>query len=225
MNYLLDLALIAIVVISVMIAKKRGFIKSSDTIISLIISALLIVTLLEPFTSFLVKSPLGKTISDKISFRIEQKADDEFVIEDEQSAKDFGIDLGLPVFMTNMVGDKIEDIDNMKDDIITAMSEAVTEAVLKVVAIIVLFILVKIGVFFLIKLLDVAFKLPLLNDINKILGIVVGAINGVLAVYMLCAALALFAPSESMDTLKVAIDNSILVKYFYNNNLLIDLFI
>ncbi len=230
LNYILDLALIAVITASCMIAKRKGFLKSSNTILSLIVSAVLIVTLLEPFTDYLIKSPIGERIGEKISYKVENTAEDEeIIVEDGESAKEFGNVLGLPVFMTAIVGDKIEEqtkkMEEIKNDALAAVSDAVLEVVLKILAIILLFLLVKVGVFLLLRLLDAVFKLPILSGINSFLGIFIGLINGLLAVYIICAVLALFVPSASVEALTTAIDNTILFKYFYNNNLLIELFV
>ncbi len=230
LNYILDLALIAVVTLSCMIAKRRGFLKSSNTILSLIISAVLIVTLLEPFTDYLIKSPIGESIGEKISYKVEDTAEDEEItVEDGKSAEEFGKVMGLPVFMTAIVGDKIEEqvekMEEIKNDALTQVSDAVLEVVLKIIAIILLFLLVKVGVFLLLRFLDAVFKLPILSGINSFLGIFVGLINGLLAVYIICAVLALLVPSASMEALTASIDNTILFKYFYNNNLLIELFV
>ena len=230
LNYILDLGIIAVITASCMIAKNKGFLKSSNTILSLVVSAVLIVTLLDPFTEYLIKSPIGERIGEKISYKVEDTAEDEeLTVEDKDSAEEFGKVMGLPVFMTSIVGDKIEEqtkkMEEIKNDALTAVSDAVLEVVLKILAIILLFLLVKIGVFLLLKLLDAVFKLPLLSGINSALGIFIGLINGILAVYVICAVMALFVPSASMEAVTQAIDNTIIFKYFYNNNLLIELFV
>lgn len=233
MNYIFDVVLIAIITASVIVCKKRGFLKSSYTVLSLIISAVLIVTLQQPFTDYLTGSALGQTVREKVEKQVMGVSEEEIAeiedTEDAETAVKVGEMMGLPVFMMDFLDEKLEKqaqaVETMKNDALAVLTDTVTEVILKIASIILLFLLVRLGVFLLLRLLDLIFKFPLLSGVNSFLGILIGALNGLLIVYIICALLTLLAPTEALSSIGDIVDSTIIVKYFYHNNLLIELFI
>ena len=233
MQYILDIALIAVITAAVMIAKKRGFLKSSYNVLSLIITAVLIFTMQEPFCEYLSSSKLGDTVRENVSKQVMGTAESEFSeiddTEDAETAVKVGEMMGLPTFLMDFLDDKLEKqtkaVENMKNDALAVLTDTVTEVIIKIISIILLFILVRLGVFLLLHFLDALFKLPVLHGINSFLGMIVGAVNGLLVVYVACALLTLLAPTESLSAISEAVDKTLIMKYFYNNNLLIEFFI
>lgn len=233
MHYIFDVVLIAIIAASVIISKKRGFLKSSYTVLSLIISAVLIITLQQPFTDYLSNSALGQTVREKIEEQVLGVSEEEIAeiedTEDAETAVKVGEMMGLPSFMMNFLDEKLEKqaqaVETMKNDALAVLTDTITEVILKIVSIVLLFLAVRIGVFLLLKLLDLIFKFPLLSGVNSFLGMLIGALNGLLIVYIICALLTLLTPTEASSSIGDIVDSTILVKFFYHNNLLIELFI
>lgn len=233
MHYIFDLVLIGIITASVLIAKRRGFLKSSYTVLSLIISAVLIVTLQQPFTDYLISSSLGQTVREKVEKQVMGTAQEEMAeiesTEDEETAVKVGEIMGLPTFLMDFLDEKLakqaEAVETMKNDALEVLTDTVTEVILKIASIILLFLAVRLGVYLLLHLLDILFKLPLLHGVNSFLGMIIGAVNGLLIVYILCALMMLLAPTESLSVIGDTVNNTLIVKYFYNNNLLIEMFI
>lgn len=233
MNYILDLILIAIITASVIVSKRRGFLKSSYTVLSLIISAVLIVTLQQPFTDYLSSSALGNTVRERVQKQVIDVSEEEMPEienkEDAETAVKVGEMMGLPVFMMNFLDEKLEKqaeaVETMKNDALMVLTDAVTEVILKIVSVVLLFLLVRIGVFLLLRLLDLIFKFPLLSNVNSFLGMLIGAFNGLLIVYAICAFLMLLAPTEALSSISGTVESTLLVKYFYDNNLLVEFFI
>ena len=224
---------IGIITAAVLIAKRRGFLKSSYNVLSLVITAVLIITLQEPFCTYLEGSALGTAVRTKVEEQVLGTAGEELAqiedTEDAETAVKVGEMMGLPSFLMNFLDEKLEKqaeaVETMKNDALAVLTDAVTEMILKIVSILLLFAVVRVGVFLLLRLLDLLFKLPVLHGINSFLGMLIGAVNGLLIVFILCALLTLLVPTDSMSALGEVIDKTLLVKYFYNNNLLIELFI
>ena len=232
MQYILDLALVAVITAAVLIAKRRGFLKSSYNILSLVITVLLIFTLQEPFCKYLAESKLGEAVHDKVSLQVQgTAAEQEEQIEDSEDADTavkVGEIMGLPTFMMDFLDKKLQKqtaaVENMKNDALGILTDTVTEVLLKIISAVLLFLLVRVGVFLLLHILEMLFKLPLLHSINSLLGMIIGAANGLLIVYVICALLMFLSPGESLSQITQVIDKTYLVKYFYNNNLLLELF-
>lgn len=233
MNYIFDLILIGIITASVLVSKRRGFLKSSYTVLSLIISAVLIVTLQQPFTNYLSSSALGQTVREKVQLQVMGTAEEEMESingeEDSETAQKVGEMMGLPSFLMDFLDEKLEKqteaVETMKNNALEVLTETVTEVILKIISIILLFLAVRLGVFLILRLLDLVFKLPVLSSVNSFLGIVVGALNGLLIVYIICAVMTLLAPTESLSAISETVNKTLIMKYFYDNNLLIEMFI
>ncbi|MBQ7794556.1 MAG: CvpA family protein, partial [Clostridia bacterium] len=187
----------------------------------------------QPFTDYLTSSALGQTVREKVSEQVLGTAEEDMAAiqgeEDGETAVKVGEMMGLPTFLMEFLDEKLakqtEAVETMKNDALVVLTDTVTEVILKIVSIILLFLAVRLGVFLLLRLLDLLFKLPVLSGVNSFLGMIVGALNGLLAVYILCAVLTLLAPTESLSVIGDIVDKTLIVKYFYNNNLLIELFI
>ncbi|MBS7298419.1 MAG: CvpA family protein [Eubacteriales bacterium] len=233
MNYIFDLVIIGIITASVLVSKRRGFLKSSYTVLSLIISVVLIVTLQQPFTEYLSSSALGLTVREKVQIQVMGTAEAEMESisgeEDSETAKKVGEIMGLPSFLMDFLDEKLEKqteaVETMKNNTLEVLTETVTEVILKIISIILLFLAVRLGVFLILRLLDLVFKLPVLSSVNSFLGIVVGALNGLLIVYIICAVMTLLAPTESLSVISETVDKTLITKFFYDNNLLIEMFI
>lgn len=233
MHYIFDLALVGVITAAVLVAKRRGFLKSSYNVLSLLITAVLIISLQEPFCAYLEASALGEAVRTRVEEQVTGTAESEMPqikdTDDEETAVKVGEMMGLPSFLMNFLDEKLEKqaqaVETMKNDALAVLTDAVTEMILKIISILLLFAVVRVGVFLLLRLLDLLFRLPLLHGINSFLGMLIGAVNGLLIVYIICALMTLLVPTDSMSLLGDVIDKTLLVKYFYNNNLLIELFI
>lgn len=233
MNYILDLALIAVITASVLVGRQRGFLKSSYNILSFIITAVLILTMSDPFCRYLSESPFGDTVRERVSEKVtgaaKEQEDDIRDSEDAETAEKVGQMMGLPDFLMKFLDDKLEKqteaVETMKNNALDTLTDAVSEMVIRIASIILLFVIVRIGVFLLLKLLELLFSMPGLNKINAFFGMLAGAVNGLLIVYIICAVLTLLVPAANISSITQASDSTVLFKYFYNNNLLIELFI
>ena len=58
---------------------------------------------------------------------------------------------------------------------------------------------------------------------NKTLGIVLGVINGIIIVYVLCAVAVALIPVEHLNEFKEAVSKTLLTQFFYNNNIILNL--
>jgi uncharacterized membrane protein required for colicin V production len=86
---------------------------------------------------------------------------------------------------------------------------------------ILLFIGFRIGIYFLARLIDGVFRLPVLNTINRILGGAFGLLKGGVVAFLLATVVLVAAPLLSMETagsVHKTIEASYLCRWFYDNN-------
>ena len=214
-----DAVIVLIFVICILYSMKQGFVKSSSAILSIVLTIILMFAFQDSISTYLKNSQFGKDINEKITQALTQQNQDVEIEENEDSE-----DFGLPMFFGTMLKDTEEKIENVKNDLITQAAESATSSLINILSIIILYIAIRIALFFLLKIINLVFKLPVLKSINKLAGALVGAINALFIVYILCAGLIWFVPNDSSETIKEAVSKTYITQYFYNNNKLLDLF-
>lgn len=230
MNYLYDAALIVIILSCIVISRRKGFISSSRNILSLILTAVLLTYMMPAVLGFIQMSPIKGMVKEMVSENITKSYEREdipkdTVTSDKEGTKDVFEKLSLPLFIESGVKSNIAGMTEVKNSVMSVITESITLMILKVLAMILIFFMVKLLVFLLLKILDTLFKIPGLKQINRFLGMLLGIVNSLLLIYAICGAIAVFAPAEKLPLIEQTINSTYLVKYFYENNILLSLFI
>ena len=228
--YILDIALIAIMLFLIILSAKKGFIRSSKSILALILTAVLLTSMHGAVFGFLQSSKIGDAIHKTVGKNITKTYEKEQLPEntnttDTATALMICASLGLPKFMQNSISATISEMSEIKNNVMEVITDSIVSIILRVLAMILLFLLVRVFVFIILKILESLFTLPGLKTLNRTLGMLIGIVNALLAVYIICGAITLFAPMDSLTDIKTAIDSTYILKYFYNNNLLLSLFV
>lgn len=96
-----------------------------------------------------------------------------------------------------------------------------SHTVIKVICMIVIFVILQLLVQLAARALDTVFKLPVLHQVNSLLGGILGLAKGVLAVFFICAVLQLMLPiiAEKFPNInEKEITQSNIYMYLYINN-------
>ena len=67
---------------------------------------------------------------------------------------------------------------------------------------------------------DILSKLPVINELNKLAGIVVGFAKGIIVLWILCLFVTAFVGTEIASSILGMIEDSVLLSFVYNNNYL-----
>lgn len=216
MNYyslIADVVLVAIIVISMVIMSRKGILKSLYKIFSIVLTIIAVMLLAEPVENTIEKSGLG--------LKIDQVVYDALISErkyDAQADKISG-------------GDQNENIEGLATYVTSAVEEATTNAMVpaisnivkKLISAIIIFLLAKLILYLIFLVLDGLFKLPLLKSVNSILGAFAGLLSSVVIIYILCGIASLNVAQSAY--IREIVDNTFIVKYFYDGNILMNLFI
>ena len=230
MNYIWDGILILAIVLCVVFSMKKGFISASKSILALILTAVLLSSMQPQVLGFLQSTAASESIRNMVSKNIsssyqKQQLPEDADTTDTQNTEKICTSLGFPKFMENSIKKTVSGMTEIKNNVMEVITDAVTLMILKVIAMILVFLLVRIFVFLLLKILQGLFELPGLKTINRSLGAVLGVINALLLIYIICGAVSLFAPAEKLILIEETVKSTYLLKYFYENNLLMSLFI
>ena len=208
MNYsiILDVIAVAIIIISVSLMAKKGVIKSLYKILSLALTIIAVMFLSEPVENMITSVGLDNKIDDIVYSAL---ISDEDVTEKEA---DDNLQ-GLPDFVTVAVEETTEN----------AVVPAISAVVLKLVCALIIFLIAKLLIFLIFLLIDGMFKLPLLKSVNWLLGAATGVVSGFVIIYLICGIASLNVTNSAM--IRQLVDGTYFVKYFYDNNLLMNLFL
>lgn len=218
----LDLIVAAIILLAFIINLKKGLVKSVWKIAALILTIVLVIALKTPTVNYLAGTELANriysSVSESLSVKLENPASD---IEESK-------DNSVPQYiMSEMI--KTVDADSIYDNINSSIEKGTDELArrltmltLKIITIVGLFILIRVLLMIVFMILDGASKLPVIGQANALMGGIFGVINALAIIYIVCAIISLLPVNSDVYDL---INQSYIVKYFYNYNILLQLII
>ncbi len=106
--------------------------------------------------------------------------------------------------------------------VMNTVGEQLTGMIISVLSLIALYFVLRLIFVFIGTLLRGVSELPVFKQINKVGGFILGALQGILAVYILCAILMLFNSNPQMVPVFEGIESSMLAAGFYGNNFIIN---
>ncbi len=223
MGYILDLAVILLFVLAIFIGYRRGFMKSILKLAGCLLSLVIAASLSGVIAGGLYSSVVGPKVEEQIVANI-PSADLSTVESGLQQVLD-----QLPDVVTNTlgsygVGSASEIVSSLEGSLSgdpAAIAAVISDKVVRPVAVLliqmvtffILFIILLIVTSILASLLSKVFNLPLLRQVNGVLGAVLGAVEGVLWVLVGVTVLQIIASSASGDALITAqtLEKSLLV--------------
>ena len=230
MSYICDGILILASALCIGISMKKGFISASKKILALILTAILLSSVQPHMLNLLQTTPVSSAVRTMVAKNISSSYEREKLPEDTdttniEETQVIVSSLGFPKFMRSSINKTVSGMTEIKNNVMEVITDAVTLMILKLLSVLLLFLIIKILVFLLLKILEGLFKLPALRTINRLLGACLGVINAGLLIYLVCGAVSFFAPSDKLEIIEETVKNTYILKYFYENNLLMSLFI
>ncbi len=229
-GYILDIALVAGVFFWVIASARKGFISASKNIIALILTVVLLTSMQPVMMDFLQKTPIGDNIKQMVSSNVTKTYEKEQLPEDidtTDTEKSLMVceALSLPPFMSNGIEASIRQMSEVKNNVMEVITDSVSTLIMRLLSLLLLFVLVRLFVFLILKFLESLFALPGLKTLNRSLGAAIGIFNAALILYIICGVVALFSPMDNLEAIQQTVDSTYILKHFYNNNLLLSLFI
>ncbi len=213
---MLDLIVIAIIILAFVINFRRGLIKSVWKIVALVLTIVLAITLKAPMVNFLAETEFADHIYSSVQERISIDVGEEELVQVGENA-------GLPDYLVAEminVTNLNDGLSNVVNDGTNEIARRLTMLMLRIISIVILFILIRLLLAAAFTILNTVTKLPLLSQANRLLGGLFGVINSLAIIYIACAVLSLLPLNDRLYDL---INQSYIVKYFYNYNILLQL--
>lgn len=214
MGIILDIVLLAIFALSVFVGYKKGLIGVVFNLCAFLVSLVLTWILFTPVSNMIIKNT---QIDDNIKNVIIEKG---VIVVENNDKENENEDNQINKYIQEYVSKPIKNTAN------NAVEETATIISQKVVAIgvaIGLFIVIRIVLIFLKFIAEGIANLPIIKQCNKAGGTLYGVIRGLFIVYIVLAILFFIMSINNAGVIADTINSSIISKYLYTHNIILDL--
>lgn len=221
MNWM-DVVTIIILTVSSLYGLATGLIFSLVKIASVVLAFVVARVYYSTLTNYIINNTgVYESISIFINSRI-----DGLVVNGHDLIGDVTYEtietLNLPKVIANnittSVGNLADGVSNM------SMTNVLTTLIINSISIILIFIIVKVLVMFLGKILDKFASIPIINEFNKLGGFIFGLLKGALIVFVITALMLPLASLSPDNYIIETLQQSAVTKIFYDYNLILYLF-
>lgn len=209
MGIILDIILIAILAGSIFLGYKKGLVKVAVSLCALVIAVVVTLIFYKPISKAIIKNTdwdekIEQMIIENATKKIEESDANGNILEDAQKYIDNAVTEG-------------------KNSIVENSAPVIAERVINIGTIIGLFIATRLLLILLTLVSDVITSLPIIKQFNELGGVLYGLIRGLVIVYALLA-IGFFIVSTTANTsIANAIDSSMLTKFMYSHNILLNI--
>ena len=208
----------------------KGFVHTIFTMFSLFI-IIMLTGVLSPYVADYINghTDVPKSIHSKVEEKINLK---EKISSDSSANRNDLIDkMDMPEQLKEVIKEKSQaagdafsaTTEAASEKLVTGIYDRITDLIVSAIAY--LFTFAVVGVIVLIAgiLLDIVSKLPGIKQANTILGVIVGFVQGYLAVSVVYIAAVAFAATELGASVISQVAESEILTWFYNHNIVVDI--
>ncbi len=225
---IMDIILIIVIAIAGFVGYKMGFIKAVISFLSFFVAIALALAFYNPLSVILAENTsIDDWIEEKI-MNYDPSGDTEIQNEDiaelpataesKEGRAISDILEDLPTVVSNSLN--VADIQN---NIRHEIAKKVSELIMKLLSLIIIYVLVKVTLSIALLVLGGMTKLPVLKQLNEILGMTLGAIIGFLNMYLVFAILTFVSSITNIDFVIDAIKSSMFASVMFDNNIIIQI--
>jgi len=218
MAILIDLIVIGILLLSTFIGYKRGLIGVAFKIVSTLIAIVITLILFKPVSSFIINNTqFAQNIENTIVEKLATEEIEEGKIKQEDSE--------LPSVIVNYINEGItETVNEAKDNVVKVVAKNLAQTAIELIVMVGIFIVVRLLLIFAKAILEAVAEIPIIKQFNEVGGILYGILRGALLIYIVLAIVSLILPMMDKGAVLATINETILTKVLYNNNLILMLF-
>ena len=215
MHIILDIVLVLIIVAICSNGYIRGLMISLFNMVSSMIALVLAFILSPALASFFRILPVYDWIRNPIFDNLMTKSTEMGL----STAEEFVNSMFLPPLASDQVIYQAGEVSGQAE-IAGTISDIVTMFILQVIAAVIIFITVKLLLLFAKKIIQKISRIPVIRQIDKAGGLLVGAAEAFFILTIAGALLTLFSGSVDAGII-TAVENSFIARFFYNDNLLL----
>lgn len=219
MSIIIDLIVLAIIALSIFLGYKKGLIGVAFKILSFIIAIVITLILYRPISNWIINNTeFAKNIENTIVQKLSTTEIEDGEVKEENT--------DLPNVLVNYLNKEIANtVEDTKDAVVLAVAKELAQNVINLIVIIAIYVLTRIILLFAKAILEAVAEIPIIKQFNEIGGIIYGILRGIILIYIILAIISIILPIIDKTTVLGVINNSILTKILYNNNLILMLFL
>lgn len=220
---IIDVILVALFLVAAIWGAHKGGVKIIASLVSFVLAFVLAYTFASAVGDYVKETSFGAVIEQAIETRILNKVDEETqtdVTEESEITESNNTDaIGK---IEEMLGNKVDEIvsDNKE-----ALADKIIGAVFYGIGFLSTFIAVKLVLFIVFVVIELIFKLPVLNTFNKLIGCVLEVVLMLLKVWLVLGLISFIAPLDFMQSVIELINQSVIAKVLYEHNIIVNLII
>lgn len=194
MGIIIDIIIILFILASIFLGYKKGLVSLGINLVAFIIAILITFILYRPIANVIINSTQ--------------------------------VDENLQAAIENQIGEVISNdaetgaIESATNSILQGGSKTLAINIIYGITMIVLFIIARIALIFISAIANMVSKLPILNQFNKLGGIIYGLLRGVIIVYVILMVVNLIITLNPTGKIKENIDETYLAKTMCEYNIL-----
>lgn len=218
-----DLIGIIFVLVSAFIAFKKGFVKTFFGFVSTFVAIALAFALCNTGVKIIKNNTtIDEWLENTLTVALNPSNSEENIesndenIESENQYEDTL--KALPENIKNFVG-----LEEYKENAKGVLIENAKETILKVLSWIIIYLLARIILSIICVVFNGIMSIPFLKQINNLTGLILGAILGIFRIYIVLAILSFLITVMPITPVVDLIKSSMIIKFMYENNLLVSL--
>ncbi len=200
MNIVVDFIIIAMILLSTFLAYRKGFITLAIQLVAFFIAIILTLLLYKPISNLIINVT---AIDETIQNAILEEAND-MIANDEKGE--------------NQV------IETIQNDMLPETARTISINIIEGSVILILYIVIRIALKFVTAIANFVAKLPILNQLNQLGGIIYGILRGIIIVYILLLLVNLSGEIEPQNQVYTTVQESYIGRVMNENNILNILF-
>lgn len=213
---IIDIVVVAVFVIYAVMGMRKGLMRVFFGIVSFVLSGAAVVALTAPVSAYMMQTQVPELVRTHVQPPIEavfERAHGAATIEETLEKA------GMPDFVIDFV-EKRTDEKALANSFVETMTNSAVSNIVTIFSMLVIFVGIHIVLTIIICIVGGILKTPVLGSFNRMLGGVVGVMNAMAIVYLLCAMVVLLSPVMDLSAVTDVINKTFITKCFYNNNIL-----
>ena len=211
MGIILDVIIVAIIALNVYLCYKKGLVNLAVGLIAVVAAIILAVIFYKPVTNLVVE----KTEFDE---KLQSTIVETFTPEGAEGGQVRYV--GILSYLETELGNVINETQN---EVVYETANAMSVKIINLIVFIVIFTAVRVALFALTFVADAITSLPILKQLDDVGGIIYGLVKALLIIYVVLAIVSIIVGFTASTSISDAISSSFITKFFYENNLLLNI--
>lgn len=211
MGIILDVIIVAIIVLNVYLCYRKGLVNLAVGLIAVVAAIILSVIFYKPITNLIVET----TGFDEM---LENTIVETFTPEGASEGQVRYV--GILSFLETEIGNAVNETQN---DVMYETAGAMAEKIINLIVFIGIFTAVRVALFALTFVADAITSLPILKQLDDVGGILYGLVKALLIIYVVLAIASVVVSFTASTAVTDMIESSYVTKFFYNNNILLNI--